>query len=89
MSPSAHRREVGGQRRGHVLRPASVSAQKKRLARSPHFSSYAGPFGLEQKAFCSLGAAVGESGRDGLCERRRTTRSGTQEWPLRRPPDRP
>ena len=41
------------------------------------------------EAFCSLGAALGESGRDGLCERRRKTLCGTQERPLPHARDRP
>ena len=58
--------------------PASVSAQKKRFRLSPYFLIYGGPYGLEQQAFCSLVAALGESRRGRWCERRRKTLRGTQ-----------
>ena len=61
--------------------PRCLQAEKSGALHAPHFSTFRQPFGLEQKAFCSLGAAVGESGRDGWCERRRKTLRGTQERP--------
>ncbi len=38
--------------------PALPPGRKVRLARSPHFSAFRQPYGLKQKAFCSLGAAL-------------------------------
>jgi len=64
------------------------SGRKVRLAHSPHFSAFRQPYGLEQKAFCSLGAALGESGvvgcANGAAKRYAARKSGLPLVGLRR-----
>lgn len=65
--------------------PAWPPLENVRLRLSPHIFEFRPPFGLQQKVFCSLGAALGASDMVGDVDERRNPTRPEERPPVGRP----